>query len=230
MPNVGFRVFKKINRPAKDLIAEFKGLPVANIGDEMNRIACMHARIKPLNTTPLLGPAFTIRARVGDNLLLHHALDLAEPGDILVVEDQGDLANALIGENMMLWAEKRKLGGCIVDGAMRDIEALAQMSFPCFAAGIQPNGPFKDGPGEINVPISCGGITVHPGDILVGDPDGVVVISPKDAPEVLKKAKGKLKKEIETRQQIAAGTWDRTAYNEAALKKMGCEFIDDVYR
>jgi len=230
MGNVGFRVFKRINRPGKELIGQFRGLPVANIGDEMNRIACMHARIKPLNKAPLLGPAFTVRARVGDNLLLHHAIDLAEPGDVIVVEDQGDLANALIGENMMLWAERRKLGGMIVDGAMRDIEALAQMSFPCFAAGIQPNGPYKDGPGEINVPISCGGLTVNPGDILVGDADGIVVISPKDAPEVAKKAQGKLEKEIATRKAIADGSWDRSAYSEAALRKLGCEFIDDVYR
>jgi len=127
MSNVGFRVYKKINRPNKALLDQFKGLPVANIADEMNRLGCMDARIRPLNNNPMVGPALTVKARAGDNLMLHRALDMAEPGDVVVVEDQGDLTHALIGELMMLWAERRGIAGVVVDGAMRDIDVLREL-------------------------------------------------------------------------------------------------------
>ncbi|MDR3561333.1 MAG: 4-carboxy-4-hydroxy-2-oxoadipate aldolase/oxaloacetate decarboxylase [Negativicutes bacterium] len=230
MSNVGFRVYTKINRPSKELVEQFKGLPVANIADEMNRLSCMDACIKPLNSTPLLGTAFTVKARVGDNLMLHTAIDMAQPGEIIIVDDQGDTANSLIGENMMLWAERRGISGMVIDGAVRDVETLSQMKFPVYATGVQPNGPYKDGPGEINVPVCCGGITVNPGDIIVGDADGVVVIKAQDAPVVLEKAKAKLKQELATREAIANGTWNRSKYTLDALRKLGCEIIDDVYK
>ena len=231
MPNVGFRVYTKVCRPGKELVEQFKDLPVSNIGDEMNRICCVDARIRPVNNPPLplLGTAFTVKARVGDNLMLHTAIDMAQPGDVVVVDGQGDLVNSLIGENMMLWAERRGLAGMIIDGAVRDVHTLSQMKFPVFAAGVQPNGPYKSGPGEINAPVCCGGITVNPGDIIVGDPDGVVVIRPKDAPVLLQKAKAKLQQELATREAIAKGTWDRSKYTLDALKKMGCEIIDGCY-
>ena len=138
MSNVGFRIYKRINRPSKALLEQFKGIPVANIGDEMNRLGCMDARIKPLNSTPLVAPAFTVKARTGDNLMLHRAIDMAEPGDVIVVEDQGDLSHALIGELMMLWAERRGVAGVIVDGAMRDLDVLRGLKISAYAAGIQP--------------------------------------------------------------------------------------------
>jgi len=229
MSNVGFRIFTRIPRPARELVQGFAGIPVANIADEMGRMFCLDAAIRPLNTAPLLGTAFTVRARPGCNLMLHRALDMAEPGDVVIVEDQGDQTNALTGENMMLWAERRGLAGVIVDGAVRDLESIGQMRFPVYSRGINPRGPHKSGPGEINVPISCGGVVVNPGDILVGDQDGVVVIAPADAQAVLAKARKKLEKEIATRKAIAAGTWDRSAYTEQALVAMGCEIIDGAY-
>jgi regulator of RNase E activity RraA len=228
--SVGFRVFTKLNRPDKALVARFAGLPVANIGDEMNRFACMDAGIRPLNNAPLLGTAFTVRARAGDNLVLNRAIDMAEPGDVIVVDAGGESTNALIGENMIMWAERRGIAGLIMDGAVRDLASIRGMSFPCYARHIQPNGPYKNGPGEINVPVSCGRQVVRPGDILVGDQDGVVVISPSDAVDVLEKANRKLKKEIATREAIVAGNWDRSLYTVESLTSMGCEFIEDVYR
>lgn len=230
MPNVGFRVFTKIHRPSRELVEQFKELPVANIADEMNRMSCLDARIRPVNNIPLLGVAFTVKTRVGDNLMLHHAIDIAQPGDVIVVDGQGDLANSLIGENMMMWAERRNLAGMVLDAAIRDVESLRSMNFPVYAAGIQPNGPYKEGPGEINTPICCGGIVVNPGDIIVGDADGVVVIKALEAEAVLAKAKSKLQKELATREAINQGTWNRTAYTAEALKKMGCEYIEDYYK
>lgn len=227
MSNAGFRIYTKIRRPARELVEEFRGLPVANIADEMNRLFCVDARIKPLNHTPLLGTAFTVKAKVGDNLMFHKAIDMAQPGDVIVVDVQGDLTNSLTGEIMMRLAAKRGLAGVVVDGAVRDADALREMEFSVYAAGVTPKGPYKEGPGEINVPVSCGGVVVFPGDILVGDGDGIVVISPKDAPAVLEKAKKKLAQEQATFKAIEEGTLDRSAYSDEAFIKKGCEIIDD---
>ncbi|GAP34436.1 RraA family protein [Piscinibacter sakaiensis] len=229
MSNVGFRIFKRIHRPSPELVRGFQGIPVANIADEMGRMFCMDTGLRPLNTTPMLGTAFTVRARPGCNLMLHRAIDMAEPGDVIVVEDQGDQANALTGENMMMWAARRGVAGVVIDGAVRDRASIGGLAFPVYSRGITPRGPHKNGPGEINVPISCGGVVVHPGDIVVGDEDGVLVIAPRDAEAVLRKARGKLAKEIATRQAIEAGTWDRSGYTEEVLAAMGCEVIDAAY-
>jgi RraA family protein len=229
MSNVGFRIYTKINRPDKQLVENFRGLPVAVIADEMNRLGCMDARIKPLNRAALLGVALTVKARAGDNLMLHRALDMAAPGDVIVVDGQGDLSNAIAGENMMMWAQRRQIGGVIIDGAMRDLDSIRNLEFPVFAAGIQPKGPYKNGPGEINVPICCGGVVINPGDIIVGDDDGVVAIRPIDAPAVCKRAHARHQKEGLTRQAILDGSYDRSAYTEEALRKMGCEVIDAAW-
>lgn len=230
MSNVGFRIYTKINRPCRQLVETFKGLPVANIADEMNRLNCVDARIKPLNHIPLLGTAFTVKARAGDNLMFHKALDLAQPGDIIVVDGRGDLTNSLTGEIMMRQALKKGLAGIVVDGAVRDADALRKMDIAIYAAGITPQGPYKEGPGEINTPVCCGGVTVYPGDILVGDGDGIVVISPKDAELIAQKATAKSQKEQATFAAIEAGTLDRSMYSDEAFIKRGCEIIDDCWR
>ncbi len=227
--NIGFRIFTRINRAPKETVEAFRGLPVANIADEMNRMFCLDARIRPMNGAPLLGVAFTVRARPGDNLMLHRALDMAEPGDVIMVEDQGDLTNAMSGENMMMWAARRGIAGVVVDGAMRDADSIGRMNLPVYARGITARGPHKSGPGEINVPISCGGVVVHPGDIVVGDADGVLVIPRRDAVVVLARAKKKLDQELATRKAIEAGTWNRSAYADERLRAMGCEIIDAAF-
>ena len=225
MANVGFRIKKSIQRPAKELIEGFAELPVANIADMMNRVFCLDAKIRPMNAAPLCGPAFTISTRPGDNLLLHKALDMAQPGDILVVAAQGELSNSIMGELMALWAIKRGLGGFIFDGAIRDIGTLKNMEIPIYASGITPAGPYKDGPGEINFAVSCGGVVINPGDILVGDEDGVVVIKPEDAPELLKKAQAKNMAEQKIMQEIENMAWDRS-WVDKALAERGCEYVD----
>ena len=224
MLNVGLRIYTKISRPPRELIEGFAGLPVSNIADMMNRMFCLDATIRPINSAPLLGPAFTVKARAGDNLLLHKALDLALPGDILMVDAQGDLSNSLLGELMALWAKKRGIGGIVIDGAIRDAGSLKKMDIPIYAAGITPAGPYKEGPGEINSPISCGGVVIHPGDIIVGDEDGVVVIKTEDAPELLKKAKAKHLAEQKTMEEIRDMKWDRT-WIDKTLQDRGCEYV-----
>lgn len=224
----GFRIFTKINRPDPQLVEALRGLPVANIADEMNRFGCLSEQLKPLNAIPLLGVAFTVKAWTADNLILHKAIDLAAPGDIIVVDAQGDVGTALIGEIMLRLAIKRQLGGLVIDGAIRDSDALRQMAFPIYAAGYTPKGPFKNGPGEINIPISCGGTVIEPGDIVVGDADGLVAISPRDTAAVAKAARKKSLSEQAIFQQIEQGTLDRS-WVDTALAERGCEIIDAAW-
>jgi RraA family protein len=223
--NVGFRIYSKIVRPSRELVEGFSGIPVANIADNMNRTSCVGARIRPMNNTPLLGTAFTVKSRSGDNLLLNKAIDMAAPGDVIIVDASGETGNSIIGEMMITWAQQRGIAGFIIDGAVRDAGIIKKMSIPVYAAGVTPKGPYKDGPGEINVSVSCGGVVVNPGDIVVGDEDGIVVIDPKDAPVLLGKAKATVVKERGMIESIKNKTWDRT-WVDKVLRDKECEYID----
>lgn len=223
--NPHYRVRTTITRPDAALVDAFRGIPVSNIGDAMNRMACMHARIRPMNRAPLLGTALTVRVRVGDNLLFNKAMDMARPGDVLVVNAHDEPFYSIVGGQMTTWMQQRGLAGLVIDGCIRDAEEIEAMDFPVYATGISPNGPMKNGGGEVNFPIACGGLVVNPGDIVAGDRDGIVVISPADAPAVLEKTRAMVEKETRVMAAIADGTWDRTWVDEM-LQEQGCEFVD----
>ena len=179
----------------------FRGLPSSNINDEMNRLFCMHEYMRLLNpgtAVQLLGTAVTVKAPIGDNLFFHEALDLAQPGDILVVDGGSGCNRSLAGEIMMRFAQMKGLAGFVVDGCLRDMDGVETLTMPIYAKGVTPQGPFKFGPGEVNVPVSCGGQVVFPGAILVGDKDGIVVVRRQDALEVAKVAQEKKAKEDQT--------------------------------
>lgn len=190
---IGNRVLP-VQRPASTLVDEFRGLPSSNIGDVMNRLYCMHG-LHPMNDNALCGCAFTVKVPQGDNLMIHYALDLAQPGDIICVDGEGDLEHALAGEMMLNHAVKRGIGGWVIDGSLRDVDALRKAAIPIYCRNITPQGPYKNGPGEVNVPISCGGQVVFPGDILVGDSDGIVVIRPEQADAIAALARDKFESE-----------------------------------
>jgi len=172
------------------------------------------------NGAKLCGPAFTVRTAPGDNLLVHKAIDTAEPGDVIVVDGGGFNDHALIGELMSARAEQRGVAGMVICGAIRDSAELKAGSFPVFASGVTHRGPYKNGPGEINVPITVGGIPVNPGDIIVGDADGLVAVPQEHAQEILASAKTILAKEEGSMKQIRAGTVDRS-WVDKALKEKG---------
>jgi len=224
MGNVGFRQYNNIKRPDRKLVELFRGLPTPNIDDNMNRMFALRG-LRPYNKTPLLGTAFTVRVPAGNNLMFNRAIDLAQPGDVIVVDGGGYLERALCGEIMMSHAKKRGLAGFIVNGCIRDTEAAAKIDFPVYALGQSPNGPLKNGPGEINTPVVCGGMVIMPGDILVGDADGLVVVHPEDAAEVAAKAAKQNADEQNLLKVIEAGTWDRSNF-AVALANLGCEIID----
>ncbi len=214
-----------MQRAQADLVGAFKDIPVANISDNMNRRACLNARIRPMNSSLLLGTAITVKTSPGDNLMLYAAIMLAQPGDVIMVDAQGEMSNAITGELMLTWAQTKGLAGIVIDGAVRDAAAIRDMQMSVYAVGVTPNGPFKNGPGEINVPISCGGLTVKPGDIVVGDADGIVVIDPLDAEDILAKSKTTVVKEAGIMEAIEKNAWD-VSWVRAILMDKGCQFVD----
>ena len=168
----------------------------------------------------LAGPAFTVKTAAGDNLLVHRALDTARPGDVIVVDAGGWLDNAIIGELMMSRAKQRGVAGIVIWGAIRDSAEIGAGTYPVFAAGVTHRGPYKNGPGEINVPIVIGGMPVNPGDIIIGDADGLVAVPQESAERILASAKSILEKETASMKQILAGTVDRS-WVEKSLKEKG---------
>jgi RraA family protein len=221
MAKVGFRILPVAKRPDKKLLAELARMVTPHLSDSMERLYAGGAMLRPMHDgTKLCGPAFTVRTSPGDNLLVHKAIDIAEPGDVIVVDAGGVNDNAIIGELMSARAEQRGVAGMVIWGAIRDSAELRQGSFPVYASGVTHRGPYKNGPGEINVAISIGGMTVNPGDIVVGDADGLVAIPQDQAEGILASAKAILAKEEKSMKEIKAGTVDR-GWVDKALKEKG---------
>lgn len=176
-------------RPGAGLVAALGQLACANVGDAMERTGIATGILPLWPDARLAGPAYTVWTRPGDNLVLHEALDRAAPGDVLVVNGAGDCSRALIGELMATRAIKRGLAGFVIDGAVRDRNALVELGLPVFARGVTPAGPYKNGPGGQLCAVAVGGLCVLPGDIVLGDGDGVVVVPQGSAHSVLEAAR-----------------------------------------
>jgi RraA family protein len=217
MSKSGFRILPMPPRAPAALIEAFAPVVTPHISDSMNRL-CGVVGLKRYNTSgKLVGLAFTVKTAPGDNLMIHKALDMAGPGDVLVVDGGGDPNNALVGELMASHARKRGIVGFVIDGAIRDVAWF--QDFPCYARGNSHRGPYKDGPGEINVPVSIGGLVIHPGDIIVGDEDGVVALRPDEAAGVLEDARKKAKDEAKQLEDTLAGRLDRSWVDKALAAK-----------
>ncbi|MBN8959336.1 MAG: RraA family protein [Rhizobiales bacterium] len=223
---IGFRIFPRRRAVDAKWVAQYRGLPVANVSDMMSRAAAGGARLRPLHAGGYMsGPAFTVKTRPGDNLMVHKALDLAQAGDVVVVDAGGDLTNAIVGELMLAHAEKRGLAGVVINGAVRDLAAIRADEFPVYAAGVTHRGPYKDGPGEINVPIALDGMVIEPGDLVIGDDDGLLCVPFDGVEAVYKATKDKHAAEEKQMADIAAGKSDRS-WVDAALKRLGCEIME----
>jgi RraA family protein len=219
---LGFRVLKRRRKVSADVVARFKTLPVANISDSMQRMVAGGPQLRPMHKGGVLaGPALTVKTRPGDNLLVHKALDIAEAGDIVVVDAGGDLTNAIIGELMISHAIQRGIAGIVINGAIRDLGWISSHDFPVYAAGVTHRGPYKDGPGEINVPIALDGMIIHPGDLMVGDEDGLVCVPYDDVEAIYTATKSKHAAEEKQMADIHAGKNDRS-WVDATLAKLNC--------
>lgn len=227
---VGFRVFLKRNVPAEDLLEKFKHIPAANIADCMGRHNAMSPDIRVM-TRPgeenMAGVALTVKSCNGDNLMIHKALDMANAGDVIVVSNEGGRNRSLMGEIMYRQAERKRLAGFVLDGPIRDVVEISSGCIPLYATGSTAGGPYKEGPGEINVPISCGGVHIAPGDLIVGDGDGVIVIPRRNAAKLLEAAIAFQAADRKKLNAALAGTADRS-WVDAALISKKCEIIDGI--
>lgn len=170
---------------APDLLRQYATIATSLISDNLDRLPGA-VGLRPYHAGgQMVGTALTVRTRQGDNLAIHAALKIARPGDVIVVDGGGDLSQALIGEIIMANAESLGLAGFVLDGAIRDVSAIRQSWLPCYARGVIHRGPYKNGPGQINAPVSVGGLVVNPGDLVVGDEDGVIAVSPELAVQLL---------------------------------------------
>lgn len=202
-----------------ELTAEASALlreaPTSIISDNLSRMpGCVG--LKPFHRKgKLVARALTVRTRAGDNLAIHQSLEIVKPGEVIVVDGGGDETRALVGEIMKTIAQKRGAAGFVIDGAIRDAAAFAEDDWPCFARAAIHRGPYKTGPGEINVPVSVGGTVVSPGDIVVGDEDGVVTFSPSILPTLLEAVAAQMTREAEIIRSIHDGTY-KGAYAKPA--------------
>ena len=219
----GFQICAITRRVDRQIVDAFRVLPVANVSDCMSRMVAGGASLRPYHSKGVLaGPAFTVKTRPGDNLMIHKALTLAEPGDVIVVDAGGDVTNALIGELMVATAVKRGIAGFVMNGAIRDVDSIGAGTFPVYAAGVTHRGPYKDGPGEINVPISLNGMVIQPGDLVLGDADGLLCVPFDEAQVLLEATCRKQEAEQVTIREIEEGALD-TKWVDAALKRLGVE-------
>jgi 4-hydroxy-4-methyl-2-oxoglutarate aldolase len=212
---VGFRVRTEWKRPDTSLIAAFARGSSAQVTDCMSRIGAMDVGIKPIWRSPrIVGAALTVWCHAGDNLMLHKALSLAVPGDIVVMNTQSNVTNSGFGELLATSAMKMGVRGVIVDGTVRDSEEIEAMKLPVYARGLCPNGCNKDGAGEVGAIIACGGVAVRPGDIIVADSDGVAVVPLDDAAEVARLVIAQIDREEKRLGEIEKGVITRPEIDE----------------
>ena len=212
MTTLGARRFPSAAQAAAKDIEQLRKIAVALVSDNMHRgtgSLGVNPYHKPSGAT-MAGTAVTVRTRGGDNLLTLRAFDYCRPGDVLVIDAGGDITNAVVGGIITAAAAMLGLAGVIVDGAIRDVAEIGEREFPVYARGASHRGPYKNGPGEINVPVSIGGMVVNPGDIIIGDQDGLLAFPAADAPTLIEKALEQHAKEEAQMEEIRQGRWDRS--------------------
>src|SRR5690349_9795430 len=215
-------VIRSIERVEASVVEQASKFPSSILADVAGRRGALHGRIAPLSPSmKFAGPAITVEVRPGDNLMIHAALAIAKPGDVILVDGKGDLSSALMGEIMCQQAVALGVAGVVLDGAARDAEAIRELGFPMYAAGLNPNGPTKFVPGRLNHPISIGGVTVNPGDLVVGDADGVTVIEREKAAAMLPLAAEKVAAETKRIADIKSRKALRPAWLDGALLAAG---------
>jgi len=184
----GFRIRLDFERPSKELVKEYSQFETPDISDILNRMYAINTGIRNMaNNENICGPVCTVKVFPGDNLMVHKVLDVAKPGDIVVIDAGGSKSNAVLGDLITSKAKHRGIAAFVIDGLIRDVPDVREVGIPVFARGETPIGPLHRGPGEINYPISCGGIVINPGDIIVGDSSGLVVVRQEFAKETLEK-------------------------------------------
>ena len=228
-PGAGFRVRRHFERPPADTILRLARFETPTTSDLMNRLYTMSSLIRNLTdpTLRIIGPACTVKVYPGDNLMVHKSLDVAQPGDVVVIDASNSGNTAVLGDLISTKARHRGLGGFVIDGLIRDLPGIQALGdFPVFARGVTQIGPLHRGPGEINYPVSVGGIVVHPGDIIVGDLNGVVVVPHGFAEELLGRLEAHAEAESAYNAAVARGDFSN-AWVDKILVNSGVS-VDDT--
>jgi regulator of RNase E activity RraA len=221
---IGFGIYPIARRVSLETAKKFLELPVANLSDCMSRLTAGGPRLRPYHAEgAMAGPAFTVKTRPGDNLMVHKAMDLALPGDVIVVDAGGDLTNSIMGEIMASYARMRGIAGIVINGSIRDSGPIAAQSWPVFAAGVTHRGPLRSGPGEIGRVIAIDGMVIHPGDLIVGDKDGLLCVPYLEVDEVLRMATEKHRDEAKILDDILNDRPTDRAWIDTSLEKLGCK-------
>jgi regulator of RNase E activity RraA len=210
-PGPGFRLRYGIDRPAAETVEGFAQFETPDISDLMNRLYTMVSAIHNLTADHLtvLGPACTVKVYPGDNLAVHKALDIAEPGDVIVVDAGSSTMNGVLGDLVSTKALHRGIAGFVVDGLIRDLPGILELgNLPVYARGVSPIGPLHRGPGEVNYPVCAGGIVVHPGDIIAGDLNGVVVVPAEHAEDLLRRLRDRAAVEADYKDAVRRGDFN----------------------
>ena len=213
-----YTVRRETPRPPAEAVEALRPFPTTVLSDALGRYGAMDAGIKPIaDGMAFCGIATTVKTFAADNLMVHLGVKLAKPGDVLVIDADGVTDTAVMGELVAASAKRQGLVGTVIDGAIRDKVGMRELGWPVFARAAVPNGPFKADPGVVNVPIACGGVVVNPGDIVVGDDDGVVVVPQVDWQAVAQAAQAIVDREGTTRARILAGEymWDMQNMDKA---------------
>lgn len=221
-PGPGFMIRTDFPRLPSELIEQFREFDTADVSDVLNRLYAMDGAIRNrTNDKELLGTACTVKLYPGDNLMVHKALDIAKPGDIVVVDCSGSMSNAVLGDLVANKSIHRGIAGYVIDGLIRDLDGIKETGLPVFARGVTPFGPLHRGPGEINTPICCGGIVVHPGDIIKADTTGIAVIPRDFALEVLGRLQSSKVRLAEYVASVKRGDFSN-AWVDQQLRENGC--------
>src|SRR5437879_3286290 len=230
-PGPGFRIRAEFNRLDRSLMQKFAEFATPDISDLLNRLYAVDPGIVCLTGRQhqLCGPACTVKVFPGDNLMVHKALDVAKPGDIVVVDAGGSTQNAVLGDLISTKAKHRGIAGFIVDGLIRDLPGILPLDFPVFARGTTSIGPLHRGPGEINYPVCCGGTVVNPGDIVVADGAGVVVVPVEIAGELLHRLQSHREANAAYFASVRRGDFSN-AWVDRLLDELQCPYIPPAPR
>ncbi len=221
-------VVRNINRPEAELVQALGKAGVATVHEAQDRRGLMHPSMRPLYPAArVAGTAVTISSQPGDNLMIHAAVEVCRPGDVLVVATTSESTDGMFGELLGVSCQAHGIAGLVIDAGVRDTAELTQMQFPVWAKAISAQGTVKSTAGSVNIPVVCAGAIVNPGDVIVGDADGVVVVPRDLAPEIAKLSQARLAKEDKTRERLRHGELGVEFYGlRAKLKELGVEYID----
>ncbi len=225
-PGPGFRISAGASPSNLNVVEMFAEFSSADISDQLNRLYGVESTIHRVAgpDRPLIGPACTVKVFPGDNLMVHKALDVAKPGDVVVIDAGGSIKNAVLGDIISTKARHRGIAGFVVDGYVRDVAAIRELDFPVYARGENMIGPLHRGPGEINFPVCCGGVVASPGDFIVADSGGVVVVPRDYVAEVHGRLTAVKERQSVYLENVKRGIFSN-AWVDGVLAKEGCEFI-----